>query len=898
MRLRQIYSLSESDRRLFESVGLFISGRLKDQDILEWALRLNSRQVVERLAVQLEVDHRGDDLSGAWLEVWRLLIEAWDSGELPDHNSVDEVHAQRRLTAGDRSGDMVRRIVDLVRPVLVAKSAATKKTTPKSFSDLLSIEITSPHPIDPNTLGITQINEVSFLTEIAEELDSLISKTMSIARRIGHDSSDWRIGLPRRVYCAHRLPPEEHDPDDFTRGIAAATKLLCAVVGRIAEINESSAGPFISRWRVAEDTLRKRLWCVMAREHQRATPTQVYDMLARSTQKQFWSLDTTPEFAEVRAIRFLDMSGQQQLGLIARLRKGPPVSFWGKGSDNEKVQRARLSRTVRELRRIEICGGTIPKNYSKWYQESLTKFPELVEMNSLEEHFWSFKRTTWSQSNSDPKFDDFSGAERLALLETALLQERGGWDDDPADRATNWIQDANNSQALIADFELSENAGAMFPNVWERFGRSHRPRASEEDGKLQEQTDAERVLRLLSLLPADTNAAAIEGITAWLDAWDKVVGASLSFGSVWMNLWPIAAAATNADGLDDLDPLNTNIRSGDELDPSDLDTLNTAAGRLVGSFVQICPTFTTGENPFTQHPQLKEMRDACLSIAGRSGLIARYRFIHDMLEYLLAADSEWAQKILLDPLLDDSRESLILWRALARRRRFSRVVKRIGPAMISRVADERLGSDARRTLAVSVVLEILHAFNERRIPEVALHDVTQMLRSASNDVRVDVAKVLEQFVTNMGAPSEDGGVRKSVEALFQDSIRPFLEDVWPQESGLSTPAVARGLADLPAACGNEFAGAVQAIYRFLVPFESWSLFDYGLRDRNNHDSLNIINSPEKASALLNLLDATIIGADGVAVPRELSTALEKVSGISPSLSQRPAFRRLATLARR
>src|SRR3546814_9567883 len=84
MRVRRLYSLSKSDRRLFESVRLFIDGRLADRKILEWALSINSDRFVERLAVQIEVDHRADSHSSPWSDAWRLLMESWDLGDLPD----------------------------------------------------------------------------------------------------------------------------------------------------------------------------------------------------------------------------------------------------------------------------------------------------------------------------------------------------------------------------------------------------------------------------------------------------------------------------------------------------------------------------------------------------------------------------------------------------------------------------------------------------------------------------------------------------------------------------------------------------------------------------------------------------------------------------------------------
>ncbi len=92
------------------------------------------------------------------------------------------------------------------------------------------------------------------------------------------------------------------------------------------------------------------------------------------------------------------------------------------------------------------------------------------------------------------------------------------------------------------------------------------------------------------------------------------------------------------------------------------------------------------------------------------------------------------------------------------------------------------------------------------------------------------------------------------------AARPFLERVWPQERSLATPGVARAFADLPATCGEAFAEAVDAIERFLVPFDCWSMSDYGLfgeEEGNGEAKLSQINDQQKAEAFLRLLDRTI-----------------------------------------
>ena len=59
------------------------------------------------------------------------------------------------------------------------------------------------------------------------------------------------------------------------------------------------------------------------------------------------------------------------------------------------------------------------------------------------------------------------------------------------------------------------------------------------------------------------------------------------------------------------------------------------------------------------------------------------------------------------------------------------------------------------------------------------------------------------------------------------TVKPFLEQVWPQERSLATSGVSRHLSCLPAVSGEAFAEVVDVIERFLTPFDCWSMLDYG-----------------------------------------------------------------------
>jgi hypothetical protein len=231
----------------------------------------------------------------------------------------------------------------------------------------------------------------------------------------------------------------------------------------------------------------------------------------------------------------------------------------------------------------------------------------------------------------------------------------------------------------------------------------------------------------------------------------------------------------------------------------------------------------------------------------------------------------------------------------------------IGAAMAERANDLRLGRDTRRRLVFSLVIESLHAFRERRNPAVPNPRIQQMLRTLDDEVRASAANAIQQFVRDLSAKAgtnapEDGEEQEdpaSAAALFRTAAAPFLREVWPQERSLATPGVSGALADLPATSGEAFAEAVDTIARFLVPFECWSMVNYGLYgDKGEAKKLAIINDEAKAQALLKLLDLTVGTSEGTVVPHDLTDALDLISNVSPTVVATNAFSRLATAARR
>src|SRR5262249_40492075 len=142
--------------------------------------------------------------------------------------------------------------------------------------------------------------------------------------------------------------------------------------------------------------------------------------------------------------------------------------------------------------------------------------------------------------------------------------------------------------------------------------------------------------------------------------------------------------------------------------------------------------------------------------------------------------------------------------------------------------DTGLGRQTRSHLAFSLVVECLHAFLEGRVPAVQYERVQQMIRSVEDEVRAHAAGAIQRFTNEISSPRPNNPSPPTTQQPFRTAAKPFLQQVWPQERSLVTPGVSRALADLPATAPGAFAEAVQAIERFLVPFDCWSMLEYGL----------------------------------------------------------------------
>ncbi len=913
--------LNEMDRYHVQIMTAFLKNRLAEPAVIDWALRRGSDWNATRIALdQMLNDHGSPTVAEPYATSWRLIEESLRDRPVRDHPAMVFVGVRDRLSKGDRSGALVSAIVDLFAPRLEVKRIEERPwwpferpRHPKTFKDVLSADVTSVrlgNLSDYGDLHIDKVSDVVFLTELANALASAVQRGLDIANRIY--ATDQGRGVPpedpERVYFVRpagdgssfgtEFGDGSDEPDLFNAGIAPSVKLLHEVVLRIADLDLRAATPFLQNWRHSVSHVHRRLWAAAARNAQLATTREVGDFLATLSDHEIWDLENFPEITELMARRIRELPQDVQKGFVQRLYKGPPRKLYARAAPAEKARREYCA--AREVKRVEVAGGIIPPTTHRWLLAQVKRFPDLRDM-SLDGGFFDTRVYPAPRTTPNTPYENLHGEARLRALNDELAHDGVHWIDSAA---KDWLQRDVNAPLILSDLESFTGAGEEFPRVWNCFLWSHSPPPPKPHDELlpQPQDEANRLLRLLTNLQETTLAEVIWGVSHWLFSWRRCVIRSKHCLSVWSRAWPFAVEKTNTIAEDTGD-----IRSGqsdDRQEPPDIDTFNSPTGRLIEVFMTGCQSLSDDTGFVDDGGPGRQMRDCIISASGHSGLIARCR-LAERLQFFLRKDPAWAKQYLVDPLLANDFQSIALWRVVAKRSSKALLglisdLDVLAAKAIERATDLHLGQSARESLVGCLVIEVLTAFRDRREPVVAEARISQMLRSGDSETRLFAVGAVGSFQEGLGLE----GQKQSAENLFHTAIVPFFQRVWPQEQDLTSPDVSRELSSLPTAAGEAFAEAVAEIERFLVPFDCWSMVDYGLYGEVETGSevipklQRIIDNDLKALAFFKLLTLTIGATYESMVPYDLSDALDRIGTLAPDLVNSPEFRRLSAAARR
>ncbi|MGP4806186.1 hypothetical protein ACSV5G_20675 [Agrobacterium cavarae] len=879
-------SFNDTDRRISQTTRVFVAGRLEDITILEWAIGLDSKRAAERTALREQFDYEPNPIREPFNLAWKCIFEYW---ERPDEEGdLARFEIKRQLKRGGSQRETIKLIIDAVRPWLKvdtskrfrALSGEAPPSKPRQLKHVIYPSMTSASRMTPEDLALQENDDRHFLFELAVALNASLLAGLNIARMIGSIASDvdvtnWQV---RRVYF---VPPAQYpegggEPDRHSDGFAPATKLMFAVIERLTSVDPSAARTIINSWDLTAWTLYRRLWAAAARNPELVDADEVSLFLENLAGQEFWWAGSYPEMAEVRAIRWQTFSQESKVRLERRLLKGEPAKLIPKMVANEERQDYRDRHILVELQRIQSAGGTLSQKAAEWFEAAAARI-ENPPVAGLTQGFNQGVRLLHRVRSIDQSFGSIPTSKRLDELARSLADT--GWD-DKSQNASEYI--ADNALDVLRLLEKGADT-ATSAKVWQALGYSYRPsdlntyeeNASSED--LAKIPIALQICRAITSERVDLLAKAIEGLSSFMNSWERLLREQKLYHEAWIVLWPFAVEKTNAD-IDPDAPLNQ-------------EALNSPAGRLAMAVRVSLPEYRSGSRPLTKGLWPRMLR-ALAATHGTARLHAQFNLV-PALAYFTAAAPKWSREFLLIPLQTALAEPnhIDIWEGFAMGGLPQKAItEELAPSLVQATLSDSLSGHVKSSLSELVVWSALHDRYENAKPAVPTALIQQMLRMGADDVRTSAVDAFSQYLK----PGEGVDARKSV-----DIVKAVFNDVWPKELTLSSKAVSDKLADLPADAGEFYVELAELVLPYIAPFDCWSLYDFGVIDMNEPAyTIEIIDDAKKAAAFLAILDRSVGGEDGAVIPDGLEQALLHIKKIAPKLEKDARYQRLLTLSRR
>lgn len=876
--------LSQTERNVFELTCNFLDGRLKERVVILWAANLAEAQVAEREAIDTLL-FRAKRLDEPYRTAWAAVIEHW---KRPAAESEHDRHLLR-LAEAPLGGDQVKVIVDAVRPFLTVEDPdryaafyrRKKRRGAPQIGDLIDIGISSGDIFTPTDLGLAKVDDTVFLVELAKSLDAALFVGLALAERFsstgGRQFTSFRV---RRVYFVEPNGENgENDPDRHSQGFAPCTKLLYAVVARLAEMAPDIASGLAASWRTNDMPLYRRLWAAWARNGRNVSSDEVFAFLEGLTDDEFWDRNHRPELAELRAVRWSSLAPVQRSAIEKRLKKGPSAKSISTRLDKAERAEQKKRRSLVEFRRIEAAGGVLSIAVKTWVEQTAGAMAEPPPI--LETVTGDFVRGPYVVSEPLPDGADFGElptAERASALFDALLRD-DGFDGD-AHGAARYI--GNHPEAALPLIDRAEGNPDRLRAVWKAVGYYVRPAdlnvSRDEAGEeiVRSLPVAEAILARIVGLDVDTARGVIEPLTYWMDSWDRLLGKSADFLPAIRALWPLAAAAVNESDSD------ATLRDA---------VYSSPVGQLMTALVHALPP-RADPVIFAAAPW-NEVLGELAAVDGEARRQMRYRLL-GLSGYFHHADPAWAAANLFVPLRDAKGEDIALWGGFAEAGiPRPEVFDILGASLVDAVGDAAVDESDRRALADMAVWSDIHArVSGADVVPLSAASVQQMLRVGGPEVRAAAASSMEDFLSGRLQGKVD------VDRAFE-IFRSTFAAVWPKERTLNAALVSKELAGLPATAPGRYAEAAEIVMPYLVPFDCWSLHDYGVYEGPFGEKvIGKVESKDDAKAFLAVLDATVGESDQAVIPRGLDRALTYVAHKDARLENDRRFQRLLTLSRR
>lgn len=851
---------------------LFLESRLTDRETMLWAARLSPDQSAERNAVRDLVRYgSGGRIAEPYCSAWRYILEGW-ANEITDAD-MTAFHIQSAIQQGLEPRMVLSELVDLVEPrvrigpVYGRPRRSRGRRTISKVGDLLPIDLSPVGHASLSDVGLDDVADPALWEELVDRLDGSLVRALHQADRL---NTQWLANWVARVY-----PGDEHqdnDPDRYREGFAPIARLYSAALAKLILGDPLAARRRLDHLGQWPWKLTRRLWAAGARVPEVIPAAQIEDWLDNLSDDDIWDLHDYPEFAELRAKRFPDLTAARRAAFEARVRKGPPLSAYRRGLSKDRKRDLQRQAAVLEMRRLAASGVELTVASNTWL-ESRNDVQGSSEIRSLyiQEHDWP---------NPEPVALELEDPDLPANLNAALTADPYVSSRDAIDAvAVNWdalFARLNDDPRLLKHGRLLGALASTQRDLWIGIQPE-----SEEGRLLSAKTDA--FLNLLPQVPLTALADAAVGLGYWFDGVPPGLLSDPRLREAWLRIWPYAVAETNnrLDREDGSTPLRLVEDSEDRIAST---ALNSGVGRMLSAFDRMLPRGGAAATAFND-PQLRAIRDLIVIADGEAGRQGLYRLLL-LVRYLDQVDADWTRTHLLRPLREDRDPAL--WDAISRipllaPDAFAEIVRE----QIRKVSDDRLAVELRARLAERVVVPIALALEREETLPAPLPEVEQMLRMGGDAVRARCASALVRFLEARPEPG-----------AYARLVKPIITTAWPKDNSALSPALSDALAPLPAAARDAFAESFKDIEGLLVPFDAWSLWEYRLYEKEGDSrTLRALTSEAEAFALLHLLNRTIGYEERAVRPRDLDLALEAIAARSKSASKTLEFARLTALTR-
>jgi hypothetical protein len=877
--------LTDTGAQVYHSTRAFFEDRLDERETLQWAIALNHEQGTEQRALRDLFEFRQENLSAPYREAWRWIFEYW---QRPDYDALeDRLFVRRALKAKSTHPELIRLIVSSVKPWIKVEdrskfSAMYGETVPKAprnVNYLLSLSVTGGEVPQLEEIGFSEIDDESFLVELANQLDMALLSGLFLAKRIGYitdraDSTNWQV---RRVYFvpAAQFLEGGGEPDRHARGFAPITKLLFSLIERLTELDLGAAKRIIAGWDLGRWKLHKRLWAACARDPRLLDAAEVGEFLNALTDQEFWLDGSFPEIAELRALRWNELGEAARKSLDKRLLRGPPLAMLpARLTDEEALEVTRRSLYI-ELRRINTANGLLSDEALETLAQIGNSGIPLPPMNAVTDGFNPGVRLVRGQRPTKKGYHKIERSELLGELDKDL--EGDSWSDS-RQAAGDFIGEKPD---LVVDLLATQSlAEGGYGRVWNALGYYFRKdRSSANDAAKMDIDTAERLCAAMTNIAPETLELSVEGLSEWLSNWADSLRDRQIFFTAWLALWPTAMKITNQTAPGDQSLADR--------------ALTSPAGRMVEAFKNLCPR-TVGQRGALDVEPFSSILQNIEDSTGETRLHARYLMIAAA-SYFMFGAPEWTMRNLIEPLAQAEGTDLELWTAFVQNGMpYRDTLEPLAEPVIRAAINPALSDDTRGELS-SVVL--WSAMNDRFHGHPAIFSnaaIQQLLRMGGEVARIHAIRTMKTYLK-----PDDTEREPSPEVAFDQVVRPLFDEVWPKEKTLATKGTSDAFASLPVAAGGRFAQAVQMILPYMTPFDCWSLWEFRIYDRSTDErDIKAIRTKEDASAFLALLDASVSGAEGAVVPNGLDNGLDLLKAVAPALEKNVAFQRLLALARR